>query len=162
MEKTMPQPEPQPAVETAPSTGPTAKTAPATSSSSATPKAPDVANSADTFSREYVEQLRGECKANRQRAEGLQQTVDTLEQERAQLADIAAEHETVKAQLERLRVATEHGLSPAVAERLKGNTAEELTADAVQLKSLFGGRDIGQTGKQPTPQGELLRGLFDD
>lgn len=65
--------------------------------------------------------------------------------ERAEAADLAAR---------RLQIATKAGLDPAMADRLKGSTDEELTADATALAKLMPGRNArkgnGTGGGQPS------------
>ncbi|MFJ1704494.1 MULTISPECIES: DUF4355 domain-containing protein [unclassified Kitasatospora] len=82
------------------------------------------------------------------------------EQERAQqaakdAADRAAAAEAELADLRaaqtRAKVATEHGLPAALADRLKGATAEELAADAKALADLLKGAATPNLRTRPTP-----------
>jgi hypothetical protein len=72
----------------------------------------------------------------KQRAAELEESKASLTSTANDIAAAKAAVESAKGEALRLRVALAAGLPPALAERLRGNTQEELEADAESLKGL--------------------------
>lgn len=116
----------------------------------------------DTFDRAYVEKLRRQAAGHRVAASQWQEKAQTLEQRVAGLEDsLKSQFEgtlsELKASIEaektarieaerratRLQVATQKGLPPELADRLRGESVEELEADADVLLGVVGkGRSL--------------------
>ena len=94
-----------------------------------------------------IKRLRGEAAEHRRRIKDLEPEVDRLreaqmtEQQRIETRASQAEERASRAerQVAQYAAAAKAGLPLDLAARLQGNTAEELDADAEQLKNLLGG-----------------------
>jgi len=126
--------------------------------------APDATDKADskqeTFSREYVKELRDEAAKHRKEARDLQKRLEAIESEKqgaedkklaeqnewkalaekrqAELDKVKAEAETERLNLLRLKVGLSHKLPEELIERLKGSNEDELKADAEFIAKVIG------------------------
>lgn len=90
------------------------------------------------------------------------------EQDKLAEAKAAAEKEAADAKRDylRLKVGTAKGLPPEVAERLRGDTEEEMTEDADRLLTIFkpgaptGSADGGNQGKTPASDKQDMNALL--
>lgn len=102
------------------------------------------------FAQKMIAKLRDEAKSHRLKAKeaatSAESAVDAakaeiLETAAAERDAIAAERDSVRSELTRLRVALNAGVSPSVVDefagRLKGDTEDELKADAERLSEIF-------------------------
>lgn len=119
-----------------------------------------------TFGEDYVRDLRKESAGYRTRAVEAERALSAAETDLAKIPELQNRASTAEAQALRYRVALEKGLSLALADRLKGDDAEALAADAETLKGLLGNQppvDFDQGGRTPPPQAggmnEALRAL---
>ena len=85
---------------------------------------------------------------------------DKSEQEKLAERAAAAEGDAFAAEQKylRLKVGTEKGLSPALAERLQGTTEEEMVQDAERLLAAVkpkGSDDFDGGARQPAPAGDM-------
>lgn len=118
----------------------------------ATPETPTSERVEDLpeFAQKLISKLRDEAKSNRlkgkEAAEKAIADVTTSHQEEltaltTERESIAAERDSMKSELARLRVALNAGVASEVASefasRLKGDTEEELAADAARLSEIF-------------------------
>lgn len=125
-----------------------------------------------TFPAEYVKQLREEAKQYRLQMKDMQTKMAQFEQMQAQAEEqemaeqsrwqeLAEKREKelleIKQSLEserrtalRARIASEYNLPPQLAERLAGNTEEELKADAESLAKLIPANPQPQASRQTT------------
>jgi len=87
--------------------------------------------------RESEQELKKLRKADEDRQRSEMTEVDRL---KAEAVDRDAELSNLKRSQLLTRISAEHGLTPELAERLQGDTEEELTADAKQLAELVGKR----------------------
>jgi len=109
--------------------------APAPDAPAPAPPAPGgPAPESETFTRAYVQELRQEAASHRTKSRDLE---TALQQAQAR----AQELETTLAQRDatalRAKVAAAHQLPADLADRLRGSTEEELTADAKELAKLI-------------------------
>lgn len=135
-----------------------------------------------TFDAEYVKNLRAqaakyrtEAKANADAAARLAALEESQKTETQRLMDerdaLKTERDTVRAEALRARVALTKGLSAEIADRLRGDSEDELSEDADRLLALlqpsgatrFGDADLGV--RKTTPAGnsderETARLLF--
>lgn len=97
------------------------------------------------WARQKLTKANGEAAAYRTQlraAEAKLSTAKTVEEFESATKDLQAQiHE-----LTRQRIAAEHGLPPALAERLKGSSEEELIADALALAPFAGSKPAPKTG----------------
>lgn len=99
--------------------------------------------------REQLQQITGERDQATGATQSLEQRLATLESERDQ----------ARAQAQRLQVATSKRLPAELAERLRGDTPEELAADADRLLALL--KPIADGPGVPPPSGGRPAGKFD-
>jgi hypothetical protein len=126
-----------------------------------------------TFTPEYVSELRKENAAWRKQVRELQQWKEQQEQEaqkrnetdlvsqkkfedlanqyKAQLDKVQTDLQTQQIMNLRVQIAAEAGLPAALAERLKGATAEEIKADAEAMKALIPAPTGQRQGQNTTP-----------
>ena len=135
-----------------------------------------------TFDAEYVDRLRKEAakyrteaKANADAAARLAALEESQKTETQKLIEerdaLKAERDSLHASAMRAQVALAKGLAPELAERLRGNTEDELSEDADRLLALvqppgpqrFGDVDQGVRKTAPAPNGDakqFARSLF--
>jgi hypothetical protein len=116
--------------------------------------------------RKVVQDLRREAAEKRTQNKTLQDTITSLEEQTREMkspdefqqAVAEAQQEAKKANLTaaRERVARQHNLPESLIPRLRGDSAEELEADARQLRD-----DLGLDKKSTTPPRGPLRGGLD-
>lgn len=110
----------------------------------------DETTEAKTFDEAYVRKLRDEAAEKRTALKAANEALESMKQQ------FEAAQETInnlKGQMmsnTRKLIASQHGLSDELAERLQGSTEEELLADAQKLKKLVGGINVGQEGSPIT------------
>jgi hypothetical protein len=84
-----------------------------------------------------------------------------LEKQKAKLAEIEANAKAKEIEVLRVKIASEKGISVELADRLRGNTEEELRADAEAMSAFLapanpepprGGKPIGAPGNPPAPK----------
>lgn len=105
---------------------------------------------AKTFDEAYVKKLRDEAAEKRT---ALKTANEALESMKQQFEKAQETINNLKGQMmnnTRKLIASQHGLSDELAERLQGSTEEELLADAQKLKKLVGGINVGQEGSPIT------------
>jgi hypothetical protein len=106
-----------------------------------------------------IQNLRGDLDKAKPAIARVKELEDASKSEAQKLAEDRDSHkaraETAEAQLMRLTVGLEKGLTPAQAKRLVGTTKEELEADADELLASFGSNSTPSTTTRPR---ETLRG----
>lgn len=117
--------------------------------------------------REHVKSLNAEAAAKRVENRSLRENVEQLqaqlaeaktpEEFQAAVDEYKGKLEQTQAEVMRERVARKFNLPDALAERLRGSTEEELTADAESLRELIGEPTPPATPKNP-PSGGLNPG----
>lgn len=104
---------------------------------------PDLAWKRITSQSRDIERLRKELAETQPAVQRVKELEDASKTETQKLAEAAETHkgraDKAEAQLMRLTVGLEKGLTPAQAKRLVGSTKEELEADADELLTSFGG-----------------------
>lgn len=109
----------------------------------------------ETFSREYVEQLRRESAGHRTEAAALKQKVSELEGQgmtelekaTTRVTELTSENTRLSDLVQRYEVAAAKGLPLSMAGRLQGSSKTELEQDADKLKQEFGIQDAAGQGQ---------------
>jgi hypothetical protein len=100
------------------------------------------------------------AKENRSAAQKLAELEESQKTEQQKLADqlaaVTAERDAAHGQLLRHRVAVAKGLTADLVDRLRGDTEDELSADADQLLALVSKKDDSET--RPGPRPDLSQG----
>lgn len=118
-------------------------TPPETGDDDDTPPAPTEEEGRLKFLRGKLDEATAELvKLRKAEEERARAEMSETERARADAEKAAAENLTLRREL----VALRHGLDPEIAERLRGDTAEELEADAKALAEKFGSK-----AKKPAP-----------
>lgn len=108
-----------------------------------------------------IQNLRGDLDELKPKAARLKELEDAEKTETQRLSDQLAEESTARQEAERralvLEIATEKGLTPALAKRLSGSTREELEADADELSALLPPAEDGRTTTPKSRPQESLR-----
>lgn len=106
-----------------------------------------------------IQNLRTDLEKAKPAVARVKELEDASKSEAQKLAEDRDTHkgraDKAEAQLMRLTVGLEKGLTPAQAKRLVGTTKEELEADADELLASFGSKDASPTTTRPR---ETLRG----
>lgn len=156
-------------------TVPAPETPPSPPDAGKTP-APDTSSESKTFDETYVKKLRSEAAENRVKANELQAQLEALtaqfqgleekykgqfEQRIDELKALIEQERTAREEADRratrLQVATENGLPPELADRLHGDTLEELQEDAKRFIGVVKNAGLSVTaanhpgGKVPPP-----------
>jgi hypothetical protein len=117
--------------------------------------------------REHVKSLNAEAAAKRVENRSLRENLETLQSQlseaktpeefQAAVDEYKQKLDETQVEVMRERVARKFGLPDPLAERLRGSTEEELTADAESLRGLIGAPTPPATPKNP-PSGGLTPG----
>lgn len=119
---------------------------------------------AKTFDKAYVEKLRSE---SAERRTALKAANEALENMKSKFEKAQETINTLNSQMmlnTRKIIASQHGLSDELADRLQGSNEEELIEDAKKLQLLIGSKNVGQEGEPITekPSKNYWTKLFED